>query len=208
MKLYYSAGSCSSSCHISLEEAGLKYELIEVDWDNASDPSVALIRKLNPLGTLPILITDDGKQIDQNIAIHLYIAEKAPQKNLLPAAGSFEHIQAVNWLSFIAADLHKSVGGMFGIPHMSPDKSFQETARKFMLVRANETIGYLNDKLAGKDYIMGKNFTVADSYAYVVLSWTKYLEIPLSPYKNVQDYMARVEARPAVAKVLKEEGLT
>jgi glutathione S-transferase len=51
MKLYYSAGSCSTSCHITLEESGLKYEAIEIDWDNASDPNLALTAKLNPLGT-------------------------------------------------------------------------------------------------------------------------------------------------------------
>ena len=48
MKLYYSAGSCSTSCHITLEESGLKYEAVEVDWDNASDPNIALVTKLNP----------------------------------------------------------------------------------------------------------------------------------------------------------------
>ena len=54
---------------------------------------------------------------------------------------------------------------------------------------------------------MGKQFTVADSYAFVVSGWTKWLEIPLTPYKNIEAYMARVASRPAVAKVLKAEGL-
>lgn len=207
MKLYYSSGSCSTSCHILLEEAGLKYEAIEVDWDNASDPNVALTAKLNPLGTLPILITDEGKQLDQNIAIHVYVADKAPGKNLLPQAGTFERAEAENWMSFVAADLHKGVGGMFTIPYMSEDKNVQSAARKFMLDRANQYISYVDSKLAGKDYLMGKTFTAADAYAFIVLGWTKYLEIPLTPYKNVQSYMARVAARPAVAKVLKDEGL-
>jgi glutathione S-transferase len=121
MKLYYSAGSCSTSCHISLEEAGLKYEAIEVDWDNSSDPNVALVTKLNPLGTLPVLITDDGKQLDQNAAIHTYIADLAPQKNLLPAQGTFERAQAMNWLSFVTTDLHKSIGGLFSVAAISDD---------------------------------------------------------------------------------------
>ena len=71
MKLYYSAGSCSTSCHITLEESGLKYETVAIDFDNASDPNIAVSEKLNGLGTLPILVTDDGKQLDQNLAIHV-----------------------------------------------------------------------------------------------------------------------------------------
>src|SRR3954464_7385082 len=93
MKLYYSAGSCSTSCHITLEESGLKYEAIEVDWDNKSDPNISVVTKLNPLGTLPILVTDDGNQLDQNLAIHTYIADLAPDKKLLPKVGTFERAQ-------------------------------------------------------------------------------------------------------------------
>jgi glutathione S-transferase len=208
MKLYYSAGSCSTSCHIALEESGLKYEAIEVDWDNPNDPNIALITKLNPLGTLPILITDDGKQLDQNASIQTYVAELAPAKKLLPAPGTFERAEAMNWLSFVCSDLHKSVGALFGLPGITQDKAIQDTIRKFMVRRANETMAYLDSKLAGKDYVMGSQFTVADGYAFVVLGWTRYLDIPLTPYKNLQAYMARITARPAVAKVLKDEGLT
>lgn len=207
MKLYYSAGSCSTSCHITLEEAGIKYEAIEVDWDNASDPNIALITKLNPLGTLPIFITDDGKQLDQNISIHEYIADRAPEKKLLPAVGTTERAQALNWLSFVGTDLHKSIGALFSVRAISSDAAVQETVRKFMVGRANECLGYMDSKLAGNDYLMGKQFTIADAYAFVVTGWTRWLEIPLAPYKNIQAYMARVAARPAVAKVLKDEGL-
>jgi glutathione S-transferase len=205
MKLYYSAGSCSTSCHIVLEEAGLKYEAIELDFDKAED--TALVEKLNAMGTLPVLVTDEGKQLDQNLAIQVYAADKAPGKNLLPATGTVERAEALNWLSFVAADLHKAIGGMFGIPYISKDKAVSEPVRKFMLDRATQAISYVESKLDGKDYLMGKTFTPADAYAFVVLSWTKYLDIPLTPYRNVQAYLARVAARPAVAKVLKEEGL-
>lgn len=207
MKLYYSAGSCSTSCHITLEESGLKYEAIEVDFDNENDPNIALINKLNPLGTLPILVTDDGKQLDQNLAIHTYIADKAPAKNLLPAQGSFERAEAMNYLSFVATDLHKGIGALFGLRAYADDANVQAAVRKNMLNTATGYLEYLDSKLAGKDYLMGSNFTPADAYAFVVTGWTKWLEIPLAPYKNIEGYLARVASRPAVAKVLKEEGL-
>ena len=207
MKLCYSAGSCSMSCHITLEESGLPYEAIEVDFDNENDPNIALINKLNPLGTLPILITDDGKQLDQNLAIHTYVADKAMNKNLLPAHGTFERAEALNYLSFVAADLHKGVGALFGLAAYAGEPKMQELLKKNMLSKANEYLQYMDSKLAGKDYLMGSTFTPADAYAFTVTGWTKWLEIPLTPYKNIEAYMGRVASRPAVAKVLKEEGL-
>jgi len=110
-------------------------------------------------------------------------------------------------LSFVAADLHKGIGGLFGVASISPDVKIQGVVRESMLAKANDYLKYLDQKLAGKDYLMGSNFTVADSYAFVVCGWTKWLEIPLAPYKNVETYLARVAKRPAVAKVLKTEGL-
>jgi glutathione S-transferase len=208
MKLYFSAGSCSTSCHITLEESGLKYETVEVDFDNASDPNLELVTKLNPLGTLPIFITDEGKQLDQNLAIHTYLADKVPSKNLLPAQGTIERAEAMNLLSFVATDLHKAIGALFAVTHVSDDKAVQTAFRKFALGRAKVHLDYLESKLTGKDYLMGKAFTVIDAYAFVVTGWTKWVEIPLTPYKNISNYMTRVAARPAVAKVLKAEGLT
>jgi glutathione S-transferase len=207
MKLYYSAGSCSTSCHISLEESGLKYEAVGIDWDNDSDPNIEIVKKLNPLGTLPIFITDEGKQLDQNVAIHTYIAEKAQDKRLFPAAG-IERAQAMNWLSFVASDLHKGIGGLFGLDAISSDPKVKESVRKYMVNRAGDYLSYMDSKLAGKDYLLGKDFSVVDAYAFVVTGWTNWLEIPLTPYKNIQTYLARIAARPAVAKVLKEEGLS
>jgi glutathione S-transferase len=207
VKLYYSAGSCSTSCHITLEESGLKYEAIEVDWDNASDPNVALATKLNPLGTLPILITDEGKQLDQNVAIHVHVADRGTNKALLPPAGTIERAEALNWLAFVTSDLHKSIGALFGLQSISQDAAVQGVVRKYMVEKANEYLRYMDSKLAGKDYLMGKTFTPADAYAFVVTGWTKWLEIPLTPYSNIQSYMTRVASRPAVAKVLKAEGL-
>jgi glutathione S-transferase len=207
MKLYYSAGSCSTSCHITLEESGLKYEAVGVDWDNPADPNVAVVTKLNPLGTLPVFITEEGKQLDQNVAIHTYVADKAADKHLLPAVGTEERAAAMNWLSFVSSDLHKTIGALFSTQAMSTDQAVQEGFRTFYVQRSKDHLSYLDAKLAGKDYLLGKNFSAADSYAFVVLGWTKWLEIPITPYKNIQAYLTRVANRPAVAKVLKAEGL-
>jgi glutathione S-transferase len=207
MKLYYSAGSCSTSCHIVLEESGLPYEAIEIDWDNQNDPNIAVIEKLNPLGTLPVFITEGGMQLDQNIAIQTFVADLAQDSNLLPPLGTTKRAEANNWMSFVCSDLHKSIGGMFSIRMLSSDAKVQASLRTSMLEKANQYLDYLNTKLEGKDYLMGSTFIAADAYAFVVLGWTQWLEVPLTSYSNIEKYMARIAARPAVARVMKAEGL-
>jgi glutathione S-transferase len=207
MKLLYSAGSCSTSCHISLEESGLKYEAVEVDWDNPNDPNVAQLEKLNPMGTLPVLITDEGKVLNQNSAIHIHVAEKAAGRNLLPPAGTVERAEALNWLGFVNSDLHKSFSPLFGLESTFKEPAAQSAVKTWALGNVNQCLSVLDQALAGKDFLAGRNFTVADAYCFVVAGWTKWLKIPTDNYRNVQAYLGRVYQRPAVQKVLKEEGL-
>lgn len=207
MKLYYSAGSCSTSCHITLEESGLKYEAIEVDFDNPSDPNLVEAMRLNPLGTLPVAITDEGKHLTQNISIHMYVAEKAKGKNLMPAYGSMEWNEAMNWLSFVASDLHKGFTPIFAASGMSKIEQGQKEIRDFAVHNLENYFSYLDKNLAGKDYLLGKNFSVADAYCFVVMSWAKYLKVSTQKFPTLEAYLGRVYQRPAVQKVMKEEGL-
>lgn len=205
VKLYYSAGSCSTSCHISLEEAGLKYEATELDFDKDADAK--LVSKLNPMGTLPIAVINGEQQLDQNLAIHTYIADQAPQTGLLPKMGTPERYEAITWLSFVSSDLHKAFSPLFALKYISSDEKAQADVRNYVVANLNEALAHLDNRLNGRDYIMGKTFTVADSYAFVVVGWTQYVNVSLAPYKNIQNYMTRVSARPAVQRVLKAEGL-
>lgn len=207
MKLYYSAGSCSTCCHIALEEAGLPHEAIAVDFDQPNDPNLIQAMKLNGMGTLPVLDFGNGKALTQNLSILTYIADQAPEKKLLPAHGTFERAEAMTWLSFVAADLHKSIGALFGVQYYSTDAAKREEYRSYLLKSADQTLTYLNGKLAGKDYLMGSQYTVADAYAFIVLGWTKWLNISLDAYPNVRTYLGRVLERPATQKVFKLEGL-
>jgi glutathione S-transferase len=111
-------------------------------------------------------------------------------------------------LSFVCSDLHKSIGGFFSISKMSEDPAIQKVVRHYMVERAHENLKYVDDRLAGKSYLMGEQFTPADAYAFIVLGWTQWIDVSLTPYSHIQKFMACVKARPAVAAVLKSEGLT
>src|SRR5580658_3778525 len=104
MKLYYSSGACSMSCHIALEEAGLNYTPVQVDWDKPT-ADLQTMFKLNPLDVVPVLVTDQGKPITQNAAILEFLADAKPSRQLLPSVGTAERAEVDQWVSFVASDL-------------------------------------------------------------------------------------------------------
>ena len=200
MKLYYSPGACSLSPHIALLEAGLPYDLVKVDLrakklENGDD-----FLKVNPKGQVPALALDSGELVTEGPVIVQMIADKAAAKNLAPARDSAERYKLQEWLTYINGELHKNIGPLFN-PALSDD------AKGVFKDRALGKFRYVDGQLAGKDYLMGKQFTVADGYLFVMLAWADRNKFDLSGLSNLKAYQARVAARPGVQAALKMEGL-
>ncbi len=200
MKLYYSPGACSLSPHIALCEAGLPYELVKVDLrakklENGDD-----YLKVNPKGQVPALALDNGELVTEGPVIVQMIADKAAGKNLAPARDSAERYKLLEWLNFVGTELHKNFGPLFS-PVLSDD------AKAFFKDRVMGKFRYLDGALAGRDYLMGKQFTVADGYLFTMLSWADRMKFDLSAMPNLLAYKARVAARPKVQEALTKEGL-
>jgi glutathione S-transferase len=200
MKLYYSPGACSLSPHIALLEAGLPYDLIKVDLrakklENGDD-----YLKINPKGQVPALVLDSGELVTEGPVIVQMIADSVPAKNLAPARDSAERYKLLEWLNYVGAELHKNFGPMFS-PVLAED------AKAFFKDRVMGKFKYLDSQLAGRDYLMGKQFTVADGYLFTMLSWADRMKFDLSALPNLLAYKARVAARPKVQEALNKEGL-
>ncbi len=200
MKLYYSPGACSLSPHIALKEAGLPFEIVKVDLkakklDDGSDYT-----KINPKGQVPALAMDNGEMLTEGPVIVQMIADKAPQKKLAPEAGTTERYRLQEWLNFISTELHKSFGPLFN-PAMSDD------VKGVFRDRIVSKFKYVDEQLAGKDYLMGSHFTVPDAYLYTMLRWADGMKIDVSGFKNLVAYKARMAARPMVKEAIKAEGL-
>jgi glutathione S-transferase len=198
MKLYYSPGACSLSPHIALHEAGLPHELVKVDLrakklENGDD-----YLKVNPKGQVPALMLDNGELVTEGPVIVQMIADKASAKNLAPAAASPERYKLQEWLTYINGELHKNIGPLFN-PALSDD------AKAVFRDRAMGKFKYVNGQLAGKDYLMGKQFTVADGYLFVMTTWADRMKFDLSGLDNLKAFHARVAARPGVQAALKME---
>ncbi len=200
MKLYYSPGACSLSPHIALLEAGLPYDLVKVDLrakklENGDD-----YLKVNPKGQVPALALDNGELVTEGPVIVQMIADKAAAKNLAPARDSAERYKLLEWLNFITGELHKNFSPLFN--PMIPDE-----VKNVFKDRIMGKFKYIDSQLAGRDYLMGKQFTVADGYLYTMLRWADGNKMDLSGLKNLMAYKDRVAARPRVQEALTKEGL-
>jgi glutathione S-transferase len=201
MKLYYSPGTCSLSPHIVLKEAGLPFEAIKTDIRAKTTGDGADYKKTNPLGYVPALGLDDGTILTEGPAIVQYIADHAPEKKLAPANGTLDRYKMQSWLNFLSSELHKGFSPLFtpGMP---------EEAKKIGKDKLATRFAHLEAHFTKHDYIMGKEFSLPDAYAFTVLRWTVPTKIDLAPYPHVQAFMKRIETRPAVQAAMKAEGLT
>src|SRR3984885_15103253 len=200
MKLYYTPGACSLSPHIALLEADLPYDLVKVDLrakklENGDD-----YLKINPKGQVPALALDSGELITEGPVIVQMIADKVPAKNLAPARDSAERYKLQEWLTYINGELHKNIGPLF-------NPALSDEAKAVFKDRAMGKFKYLDSQLAGRDYLMGKQFTVADGYLFVMLNWAERMKFDLSGLSNLMAYKDRVAARPKVEEALVKEGL-
>jgi glutathione S-transferase len=200
MKLYYAPGACSLSPHIALLEAGLPYDLVKVDLrakklENGDD-----YLKINPKGQVPALALDSGELITEGPVIVQMIADKVPAKNLAPARDSTERYKLQEWLTYINGELHKNIGPLF-------NPALSDEAKGVFKDRAMGKFKYLDGQLAGRDYLMGKQFTVADGYLFVMLRWAESMKFDLSGLNNLMAYKDRIAARPKVDEALVKEGL-
>lgn len=200
MKLYFTPGACSLSPHIALREAGLPFDIDQVDLANKQTKSGTDFRTINPKGYVPALQLDDGQVLTEAAVIVQYIADRKPEAKLAPPAGTRERYVLQEWLNFIATELHKGLSPLF-----KPDvpEAWQQVVKDAIAARFD----FLTKRLQGKPYVMGESFSVADGYLFTILNWTNFVKIDLGKWPTIKAYQERIAARPAVRAALKAEGL-
>jgi glutathione S-transferase len=181
-----------------LRELGHKFDLEAVDLGTKKTKSGKDYTAINPKGYVPALEIAEGEVLTEGPAIVQYLADKAANSDMLPKAGTLERYRAMEMLSYITSELHKSMGSLF-------DKSLTPEARKAIIERISKRVDFLDAKLAKQDYLLGDKFSVADAYAFTVLGWGKWVGVDISKWKNIPAYMKRIEGRPSVQAALQAE---
>jgi glutathione S-transferase len=199
MKLYYAPGACSLSPHIVAREAGIDLELEKVDTKSHTYNGGSDFYKVNPKGYVPALEIGAGEVLTEGPAIVQYLGDQKPQSGIVPPAGSSERYRLQEMLGYINSEIHKTYSPLFG----KPSDEVAHERREYLKKR----YAYLEGVLATQQYLVGNKFSAADAYLFTVTNWSKYVNLDLSGYPNLQEFQKRVAARPAVQQAMKEEGL-
>lgn len=201
MKLYYTPGACSLSPHIIACEAGLALELIKVDLATKRTEFDEDFYQINPNGYVPTLLLDNGSKLGESAVIAQYLADLAPEKHLIPAAGEFARYQVQQWMNFIATEIHKNFSPLF-------NPATTDAVKEAAISTLNARFTTVAKQLTGQNYLVSEQFSVADAYLFVTLSWRHYVNFDIAPWPVLVDYAVRIAARPAVQQALQEEGLS
>ncbi|CAI1655328.1 MULTISPECIES: glutathione transferase GstA [Serratia] len=200
MKLFYKAGACSLSPHIVLREAGLDFTAEKVDLALKKTESGADYLAINPKGQVPALLLDDGSLLTEGVAIVQYLADRVPDRGLIPAAGTLSRYHAIEWLNYIATELHKGFSPLF---NPKTPEEYKTIARE----KLDKQFDYLDSVLAKQHFLLGNKFSVADAYLFTVMRWAIALQFDIKKRTQLSAYFDRVAARPAVDATLNAEGL-
>jgi glutathione S-transferase len=200
MKLYYLTGACSLASYICLIEAGQKFDAYEVDRATKKAADGKDYLSVNPKGYVPALVLGNGEVLTENVAVLSYIASLDKSGQLAPAPGTWAFYRLLEWLGFINSEVHKTMGALFR-PNTSEDV---KAAARELVVKRYEHI----EKLLGDTpFLTGGQFTVADAYLYVTLSWRERVNVSIAHLPKLTAYYERCRARPSVQQARKEEGL-
>jgi glutathione S-transferase len=198
MKLYYSPGACSQAPHIALIETGLPFELAKVDLATKRLETGDDYFAIAPKGAVPAIEMDDGGLLTENAVVLQYIADHAPEARLIPPVGTLARYRVLEWLNYLASELHKGFGPLFH-PTGEP--------RAHAIAALEAKFDYVNRELGAGPYLGGDDVSVADFYLFVILGWPRILHIDLARWPALGAFRARLLERPSVRAALHAEGL-
>jgi glutathione S-transferase len=202
MKLYMTPGSCSTGIHILLEEIGHPFEAYIVNLP-AGDHTRPAYLALNPKGTIPTLVRDDGSVLTEFQAIAWWLARSAPKSQLLPA--DFEgEARVIEAIDYVVGTIHgQGFARIFTTDAFTDDAAAHEAVKARGRAIVERGFAVMDAALAGRDYVAGA-FSIADAALFYVEFWADKLGLAL-PAQCLAHYQ-RMLARPVVRRVLREEG--
>lgn len=203
MKLYYGVGACSLASHIALEEAGAEYEAIRVDLKSGQQRAPGYL-ELNPKGRVPTLITDRGV-ITETPAILAYIAQTHRAANLAPLDDPFAFAELQAFNSYLCSTVHVSHAHGARGGRWSDDPAVVEQLKVKVTQNMGDQFETIEKKMFKGPWVMGKEFSVGDAYLYTMANWLGRDGVDITRFPKIADHFKRMEARPAVARVLADE---
>jgi glutathione S-transferase len=200
MQLYFSPGACSLASHITVRETGLPVELKRADTKTKKLEDGSDYFAVNSKGSVPALRLDNGQVLTEGPVIMQYLADQKPESKLAPKNGTIERYRLQEWLNYITSEIHKGFSPLF-------NPAATDAVKTYTVQNLEKKFDWLNKQLAGKQFLTGSDFTIADAYLFVVANWSNFVGIDLNRWPALKEFQDRVAARPKVKEAMEAEGL-
>ena len=204
MQLYYHPYGCSLAPAIAAAEAGIALALVYVAiiGDPHRRADGPLYSQINTRNYVPLLGLDDGTEVSEAGIILQYLADLEPAAGLAPANGTTERRELNQWLTFLGTELHKTYSPWLFHPEVG------EVAQTYARRRVAARYAIVEQQLAGRTWLLGETFSVADAYLFVMVNWAAAAKTPLADFPNIRAWFERMKARPQVRAAIKQHSVT
>lgn len=200
MKLYYSPGACSQAAHIVLHEIGLQHDSAKVNLKSKTLEDGTSYLGINPKGAVPALELENGEVLTENAAIMQYLGDRAASPDLFPPPGDFRRYKVLEWLNFVATELHKGFAPLF-------NPKATDEVKAYVMETLPAKLDHVDERLGAGPWLTGGPFTVADAYLFVMTGWAQGVGLALDRWPNLAAFRERALQRRSVQHVLRFEGL-
>lgn len=199
MELYYSPFACSLASHITLREAGLDADLVAVRLATKETSAGRSLLEVSTKGQVPALRLEDGSVLTENQVVLQYLADRSPEANLLPAPETEDRYRVLEWLSFVATELHKACLATIFSAEAPPE------AKAWARTMLDRKLAHVASEIGDREFLAAGRFTIADAY----LTWALALcgVAGIAPPAALARYVERMKTRPAVRAALKAESI-
>jgi glutathione S-transferase len=205
IKLYYAPGACSLASHIALEEVGVPYDTQKMNLAEGDQRKPEYLR-LNPRGRVPTLVVDD-QVLTENVGILTYFGGGYLQAGIWPKK-TWDQAKLVATLAWLSNTVHPTYGHIVRPERYAADDAAKEDIKAKGKANFQGYLEEIDKLLAGHKWAVANQYTVADGYLLVFYRWANRQKMPVQELKNYSALVQRVMARPAVQKVMAEEGIT
>ena len=204
LKLFHATGSCALASHLALEEAGASYEAVRLSLADG-DQNKPEYLAINPKGRVPALVTDRGV-LTETPAILAYIAQSFPQARLAPLDDpfAFARVQAFN--SYLCSTVHVAHAHKGRGRRWTDDPAAIEALKAMVPVTMGRCFELIENEMFEGPWVMGEHYTICDPYLFTLARWLEGDSVDPARFPKVHDHRRRMAERPAVKKVLGEQG--
>ena len=205
MIFYFAKKSVAIAAHIALEESGVSYETIEIDFAATEQRSDKYL-EINPKGRVPALATDEGI-ITETPAILAYIAQTNPVANLAPINNPYLFAKCQEFNLYLCSTVHVAHAHRVRGNRWADDEASILAMQNKVAENMSNYFALIESEMFVGPWVLGDDYSVCDIYLFTVAQWLKGDGVELSKYPAIRDFEKRMRSREAVKRVASIYGI-